>query len=165
MRKMRKKLSVTFLSLQLLFIAPVIADSVAGMGSDEFKQDQAELLMDSQHSQEPPGRTPEKMIASYYADYFHGQTTANGETFNQYAMTCAHKTLPFNTRLRVTNPQNGKSVEVRVNDRGPYLPDRDIDLSFGAAKKIGLIRPGVAEVEVYILHPENSTHLNEYAVN
>ncbi len=165
MRKIRKKLFVTFIGLQLLFIGPVIADSVAGLGSDEISQDQADLMMDSQHSQEPPGTTPETMVASYYADYFHGRTTANGETFNQYAMTCAHKTLPFNTLLRVKNPKNGKTVEVRVNDRGPYPPGRDIDLSYGAAKKIGLIRPGVAEVEVFILHPENSDHSTEYAVN
>jgi len=163
MKKIRKKLFVTFIGLQLAFIGPVIAESVAGLGSEEISQNQASLMMDSQHSQEPPGTTPETMVASYYADYFHGRTTANGETFNQYAMTCAHKTLPFNTRLLVTNPKNGKSVEVRVNDRGPYPPGRDIDLSFGAAREIGLIRPGVAPVEVFILHPENSEFTEEYA--
>ncbi len=165
MRKIRKKLLVTFLGLQLLLIGPVIAESVAGLGSEEIATDQAALVIDSQHSQEPPGTSPEIMVASYYADYFHGRTTANGESFDQYAMTCAHKSLPFNTRLLVRNPKNGKTVEVRVNDRGPYPPGRDIDLSYGAARKIGLILPGVAPVEVAILHPENSESQEDYASN
>jgi rare lipoprotein A len=106
------------------------------------------------------------MVASYYAKYFHGRRTANGEIYDHYALTCAHKTLPFNTKLLVINPQNGKSVEVRVNDRGPFPKGRDIDLSFAAAKELGLLRPGVAEMEVVILHPENSEqdeHIREVA--
>lgn len=86
--------------------------------------------------------------ASYYADYFHGRTTANGETFNMHAMTAAHKTLPFGTQLRVTNESNGESVVVRVNDRGPFIRGRGIDLSKGAAQQIGMINAGVARVQV-----------------
>lgn len=84
--------------------------------------------------------------ASYYAHYFHGRTTANGETFNMHAMTAAHKTLPFGTELRVTNEQNGESVVVRINDRGPYVRGRGIDLSLAAAQEIGMVNAGVAPV-------------------
>lgn len=91
------------------------------------------------------------MICSYYGDAFHGNQTSNGEIFDMYKLTCAHKTLPFNTMLKVTNPDNGKSVVVRVNDRGPFVPGRDLDLSYGAAKKVGLIASGVKELKVEIL--------------
>lgn len=91
------------------------------------------------------------MVCSFYADKFHGRTTSNGEVFNMYALTCAHKTLPFNTKLRVTNEDNGKSVVVRVNDRGPFVKGRDLDLSYEAARQIGLIGAGVKELKVEIL--------------
>ncbi len=89
--------------------------------------------------------------ASYYADKYHGRTTANGETFDKRAMTAAHKSLPFNTNVKVTNLDNGKSVVVRINDRGPYIKGRIIDLSEKAAEDIGMIRKGVVNVEVEIL--------------
>ncbi len=88
------------------------------------------------------------VTASYYADKFHGRTTANGEIFNMYGYTCAHKTLPFNTMLRVTNLANGKSVIVRVNDRGPFVAGREIDLSKAAAVKIGMTGTGTAKVKI-----------------
>lgn len=155
MKKFKKKILITFLSFQVLLIGPVIAESVVGIGSEEISQDQTALVIDSLHTQEPPGVEAEAMVASYYAKYFHGRKTASGEIYNNHEMTCAHKTLPFDTILIVTNPKTGKSVEVRVNDRGPFPRGRDIDLSYAAAKKIGLIRPGVAPVEVVIIHPEN----------
>jgi len=93
----------------------------------------------------PDGRY---MVASWYGKKFHGRLTASGETYNMYAHTAAHKTLPFGTRLKITNPENGRSVVVKVNDRGPFVPGRDIDLSYGAAKKIGLINKGTARVRV-----------------
>ena len=74
--------------------------------------------------------------ASFYGDGFHGATTANGETFDTYGMTAAHKTLPFDTMVRVTNPSNGKSVTVRINDRGPYVSGRCLDLSTAAFDEI-----------------------------
>jgi rare lipoprotein A len=155
MRKLKKKILVTFLGLQVLLIGPVIADSVAGIGSEEISQDQAALVIDSLHTQEPPGIPAETMVASYYAKYFHGRKTASGEVYNKNLMTAAHKTLPFDTKLVVRNPKNGKTVEVRINDRGPFPRGRDLDLSFAAAKELGLIRAGVAPVEVVIIHPEN----------
>lgn len=155
MRKLKKKIIVTFLGLQVLLIGPVIADSVAGIGSEEISQDQTALVIDSLHTQEPPGVPAETMVASYYAKYFHGRKTASGEVYNKNLMTAAHKTLPFDTKLVVRNPKNGKTVEVRINDRGPFPRGRDLDLSFAAAKELGLIRAGVAPVEVVIIHPEN----------
>lgn len=88
---------------------------------------------------------------SFYGSKFHGNKTANGEIFDMNDMTCAHRELPFNTMLRVTNPLNGKSVTVRVNDRGPFIRGRDLDLSYGAANRIGMIEQGVAKLQVEII--------------
>ncbi len=88
--------------------------------------------------------TGEQVRASWYGPGFHGRTTANGERYNQHGLSAAHKTLPFGTRLRVS--YRGKSVAVRVNDRGPYIKGRSLDLSRGAAERIGLIQPGHARV-------------------
>ena len=90
-------------------------------------------------------------IASYYGRRFHGRLTANGERFNMNAMTAAHKTLPFGTRVRVTNPRNGRSVVVRINDRGPFIAGRTIDLSRSAAQRIGMISSGHARVKLDII--------------
>lgn len=90
-------------------------------------------------------------IASYYGPKFHGKTTANGEVFDMYGITAAHKTLPFNTMVRVTNLSNNKSLLVRINDRGPFIPGRMLDLSYGAAKKLGLILDGTGRVRVEIV--------------
>ena len=89
--------------------------------------------------------------ASFYADKFEGRLTANGERFNQAKLTCAHKTLPFNTVLKVTNLSNNKSVIVKVNDRGPFIEARVIDLSKSAAEKIDMINDGVVEVKCEII--------------
>ena len=88
------------------------------------------------------------MLASWYGPYFHGRTTANGETYNMYGITAAHKTLPFGTELRVCYQG---CVDVRINDRGPYIGQRELDLSYGAAKVIGLVEPGVATVSVIFI--------------
>jgi len=86
--------------------------------------------------------------ASYYADKFEGKKTASGERFDQDKLTAAHPELPLGSEVTVTNPDTGKSVEVEVNDRGPYVGDRDIDLSKAAAKELGITKEGVAEVEI-----------------
>lgn len=88
--------------------------------------------------------------ASYYGKRFHGRRTANGERFNMNALTAAHRSLPFGTKVKVTNKQNGKSVVVRINDRGPFIKGRQIDLSRGAAAKIGMLDAGVAKVQLDI---------------
>lgn len=90
-------------------------------------------------------------LASYYADKFHGRKTASGETFNQTKLTAAHKTLPFGTIVKVTNLENNKSVKVRINDRGPFVDGRVIDLSKKAAKKLKLIHKGIVPVKLKIL--------------
>ena len=86
--------------------------------------------------------------ASYYAKHFAGRKTASGELLSRDSMTCAHRSFPFGTRLRVTNMSNGKEVIVRVNDRGPFRKGRIIDLSWAAAKALGMITQGVASVTV-----------------
>ncbi len=86
--------------------------------------------------------------ASYYADKFKGRQTANGETFRQSKRTAAHKSLPFGTKVTVKNLSNGKAVRVRINDRGPFVAGRIIDLSKKAARKINIIGAGVANVEI-----------------
>jgi rare lipoprotein A len=93
------------------------------------------------------------MKASWYGPKFHGKLTANGEIYDQMALTAAHKTLKFGTLLKVTNPKNGKSVIVRINDRGPYIGDRELDLSKGAAIELGLIKKGVARVKIQEVTP------------
>lgn len=94
--------------------------------------------------------------ASYYAHKFHGRKTANGEIFDMHAMTAAHKTLPFGTLVRVTNLANQKSVEVRINDRGPFVRNRIIDLSLAAATKLDMLKSGTAHVRVEILRSTES---------
>lgn len=89
--------------------------------------------------------------ASYYGPKFHGRKTANGEVFDQHALTAAHKTLPFNTVCKVTNLFNKKQVTVRINDRGPFVGNRILDLSLGAAKKIDGLSQGVMDVKIEIM--------------
>jgi len=87
-------------------------------------------------------------VASWYGPKFHGRPTSSGEIFNMYAMTCAHKEYPFGTRLKVTNIDNNRSAECVVNDRGPFVEGRDIDLSYAVAKEIGVIGPGISRVMI-----------------
>ncbi|QOI96981.1 MAG: septal ring lytic transglycosylase RlpA family protein [Flammeovirgaceae bacterium] len=91
--------------------------------------------------------------ASYYADKFEGQPTASGEKYRHNKLTAAHKTLPFGTKVRVTNLANNNSVEVIINDRGPYVEDRIIDLSKSAAEKLEFITQGLAEVKIEVIDP------------
>jgi rare lipoprotein A len=96
--------------------------------------------------------------ASWYGPKFHGKITANGEVYDQMALTAAHKNLSFGTLLKITNPKNGKSVIVRINDRGPYIEGRELDLSKGAAIELGMLEKGVARVKVQevALHERNN---------
>ena len=93
-------------------------------------------------------------VASWYGPKFHGRTTANGETYDQYAMTAAHPTLPMPTLVEVTNLANGKTVILRINDRGPFAKGRIIDVSKAAAQKLGFIKKGVTQVRVRIVEEE-----------
>jgi rare lipoprotein A len=96
-------------------------------------------------------RVAQTGLASWYGPHFHGKKTANGEVYDQDRLTAAHKTLPFNTVVRVTNLDNGRQVTVRINDRGPYVQGRVIDLSRAAARQIRMIGPGTARVRIEIL--------------
>ena len=93
----------------------------------------------------------ESGVASWYGKKFHGRKTASGERYNQNKMTAAHKTLPFGTRVRVKNLENGKSVEVKINDRGPFKKGRVIDVSRAAAKKLEMINSGTAKVNIKVV--------------
>lgn len=116
--------------------------------------------MAAQHDDTAPSSLQEQKLprlgegkASYYAERFHGRKTASGERFSKEEFTAAHRTLPFGTTLRVTNTDNGKTVLVRVNDRGPHCGNRIIDLSPAAARAIGLMGKGTGNVRIERLTP------------
>lgn len=98
-----------------------------------------------------PGDIIQRGSSSWYGPNFQGKITANGEVYNMNDLTAAHRTLPFNTVVRVTNQANGRNVEVRINDRGPYIGDRIIDISRRAAEEIDMIQVGVQEVELQLV--------------
>ena len=91
--------------------------------------------------------------ASWYGPRFHGRLTANGEVYDMFALTAAHRELPFGSALRVVDPRNGRSVVVRINDRGPFIGDRVLDLSFAAAQELDMVHAGLARVEMELLQP------------
>ena len=92
-----------------------------------------------------PSESRSTMLASWYGPGFHGRTTANGERYDMHGLTAAHKNLPFGTRLEVCYQ---RCTTVRINDRGPFIGSRELDLSYGAAQAVGLVQPGVANVTV-----------------
>lgn len=124
---------------------------------------QADSQLDS-----PENCCPEEVVigeimegkGSYYGPKFHGKRTANGEKMDKFALTCAHKTLPFGTMLEVTNLANGKRVIVRVNDRGPFSGSRILDISLEAAKRINMISSGVQRLKVMVVGCCGETYLN-----
>ena len=101
-------------------------------------------------------------ISSWYGPNFHGKLTANGEVFDQYGVTAAHKTLPLGTVARVTNLDNDKSLIVRINDRGPYVDEhlRILDCSYGAAKKLGFLETGTANVSIKIIEIGDGVYMH-----
>ncbi|MEO8605958.1 MAG: septal ring lytic transglycosylase RlpA family protein [bacterium] len=125
-------------------VAVTLAVSLAGCGF--FSKKPAPISAE-------PGAT-QTGIASWYGPGFHGRRTANGETYDQYALTAAHRTLPHGTRVEVTNLNNGRRVRVRINDRGPYVDDRVIDLSYTAAQRLEMIGPGTAPVRVEVIESD-----------
>lgn len=125
---------------------PVLEKSDRGNPSSYVVFGKRYYVLDSAHG------FVERGTASWYGRKFHGRETSSGEIYNMHDMTAAHKTLPLPTYVRVENIENGKSVIVKVNDRGPFVGDRVIDLSYAAANKLGVIGPGTAEVEISALH-------------
>lgn len=143
---------------------PAAAVAVQWMNNLRVAFEAAPLeLVDVQMAMEGLVQTSKEMFgtASWYGPGFHGRQTANGEIFNENALTAAHKTLPFNTHLKVTNRMNGKSVVVRINDRGPYIGTRSLDLSKAAAHCLGSIGKGVIPYEAVILESMPKPRLSE----
>lgn len=101
----------------------------------------------------PEARVIERGIASWYGPGFHGRTTANGERYDMHALTAAHPSLPFGTWVEIRNLDNGKTCRVRINDRGPFVRGRIVDLSYAAARSIDMVGPGTARVELAVVGP------------
>jgi rare lipoprotein A len=129
-------MSETLSMFRSLFWLPALALLLSGCGTSPFGDGE------SGHGYRAEGK------ASYYGAKHHGKRTASGERFNQHALTAAHRTLPFGTRVKVTNLNNDRSVVVRINDRGPHIRGRIIDLSREAADRLGMLRAGVVRVRV-----------------
>lgn len=106
-----------------------------------------------------------KGVSSFYAEDFHGKLTANGEIYDMYGLTAAHKTLPLNTIVRVTNIFNNKSLILRINDRGPYVKGRILDCSYGAAKKLEFVNEGTAEVKIDIIEWGDNKYMKHRKLN
>ncbi|MEZ9280482.1 septal ring lytic transglycosylase RlpA family protein [Vibrio cyclitrophicus] len=134
-----KKLHIIFTAFILMILAG--CTSTSAVGSSKIKE--------YAESHALAGK------ASWYGDKFHGRLTASGETYNMNANTAAHKTLPFGTIVRVTNTVNNKSVDVKINDRGPYVKGRVIDLSHKAFARIGNVKQGTVPVKIEIVDDSN----------
>ena len=106
------------------------------------------VTISSCHRKAFQGSGSETGLASFYSESYNGKKTANGEIYNSQQLTAAHKKLPFGTKVKVTNLANGKTIKVRINDRGPYVSGRIIDLTSTAAKKIDMVNAGVAKVKI-----------------
>lgn len=119
-------------------IEPVVTDNVVSVEEETVTADRSLVEFVDKGS----------MKASWYGPGFHGRKTANGEVYDQMSFTAAHKSLKFGTLLKITNLKNNKSVVVRINDRGPYVDGRDLDLSKAAALELGMVRKGVAKIKV-----------------
>jgi rare lipoprotein A len=132
-------------ALLLLFITLFVG---AGLQSKTMNRSELSVLSRSRHDDVLYST---EGIASYYADAFDGRTTSSGEVFDMDGLTAAHQSLPFNTIARVTDLMSGRSVKVRINDRGPFWENRIIDLSRGAAEKIGILDRGIALVKIDVI--------------
>ena len=152
---MYRRFSFAFVVALILFFVGCTSSvrySRASMGSSTSKSKSSAHKKTNSNSKKNSSKKHEVLgTASYYGPGFQGKPTASGEKFNMNAMTAAHKTLAFNTKVRVYNLDNGKSVVVKINDRGPYAKNRIIDLSKGAAKKLGMLQTGTANVKLEIL--------------
>jgi rare lipoprotein A len=141
--------------LPSIIAALSVATTLAACGptydSSRIRKPDGDLIT-NRTTDSPDGKTHELSgEASWYGEKFHGRTTACGEPYDMYAFTAAHKTLPFHTVVRVTDPDSHKSVVVRITDRGPFHGGRVIDLSYAAATDLGLVQKGVQHVEVEII--------------
>ncbi|WP_340106633.1 septal ring lytic transglycosylase RlpA family protein [Rhodohalobacter sp. 8-1] len=142
----RKSISSDYLLILVLMLMTMIFQSCGIVRVGSVRSPSV-----SSTSSADEGRILQSGVASWYGPNFHGKATANGETFNMNDFTAAHRTLPFNTIVQVLNNDNGQSVRVRINDRGPYVDDRIIDLSRRAAREIEMEDTGTANVQIILL--------------
>jgi rare lipoprotein A len=145
----KHRISISGLLLAASFILPI---SLTGLQAREIVQKRSADRSDEQTSEAATAKADHFFIAegkaSYYANRFHGRKTASGEHFDRRDYTAAHRSLPFGTKLRVTNLDNGRHVVVKVNDRGPHIRNRIIDISQAAAKEIGISQCGIGNVRI-----------------
>ena len=154
---MRAKLFVVmqsaFLGMGLLVFVPTINPTASGKPSDGSTTS-ARNTFNSSKLRSAAARKPLAVwecTSSWYGDDFDGQPTANGETYDMYAATAAHPTLPLGSIVRVVNPRNHRSQVVRINDRGPYVEGRELDVSYEVARRLGFDQHGVAKVRLELL--------------
>jgi rare lipoprotein A len=149
---LRKSLSYSFLSLTLLFLSSCSygARSPSPSTRTQIPATQRPYVINHTKYYPIPSSAGyvDTGIASWYGRKFHGRRTSNGERYDMYAETAAHKTLPMNTMLLVKNLENGREMVVRINDRGPFVRGRILDLSYGSARKLGIIQKGTAKVRI-----------------
>ena len=151
-RHNRSKLRKIFLSLLLIPVVFFTGISLTHATKNRPRTQNPYVVFNTKYYPIPTAEGfIEKGIASWYGGDFHGQRTSNGEVYNMYELTAAHKTLPMGTMLLVKNLDNGKDIVVRVNDRGPFVRGRIIDLSYNAAKSLGMVIGGLARVQIVAL--------------
>ncbi len=139
---MKNKIIFSLIIISIMSCGPSIAYGDY-INSEGMTRKQIEAIKD--HPQVQIG------IASYYGSKFHKKRTANGEIFNMYKVSAAHKTYPLGTKVKVTNMKNGQSIKLTINDRGPYVKGRIIDLSYKAARKIGFVNQGTTKVRIDVI--------------
>ena len=139
---MKNRIIFSFIMISMVSCGPSIAYGDY-INSEGMTRKQIEAI--KEHPQVQIG------IASYYGKKFHKKRTANGEIFNMYKVSAAHKTLPLGTKVRVINLKNGRSLTMKINDRGPYVKGRVIDLSYKAAQKLGFVNKGTTKVRIEVL--------------
>jgi rare lipoprotein A len=153
--------SMNRLPLRTLAVLIVITTVIAGCGK---KRPRVPLASTARGGIPVPIGTEQRGMASWYGHPYHGRAAADGEIYDMETLVAAHRTLPFQTRVRVRNLSNGKTVDVRIIDRGPFVQGRVIDLSHAAAKEIGLIGPGVGQVEITVIGTPASSEPALFAV-
>ncbi len=140
----------------LLFLSCTVSPRYGVQSSDSTKKTKKNI----KYSKKNKNSSELKGVSSWYGPNFHGKLTANGEVYDMYGVTAAHKTLTLGTVVRVTNLDNGKSLILRINDRGPYVDGRILDCSFGAAKKLGFHEQGTANVEIKIIEEGDGVYMH-----
>jgi rare lipoprotein A len=151
-------LESVFLGMGLLVLNPAVNPTPSGKVSDPFEPTSLQhdtLLQSRSHNLTPTDQRKPLAVwectTSWYGEAFDGQTTANGETYDMHATTAAHPTLPLGSIVRVVNPRNHRSQVVRINDRGPYIEGRELDVSYEVARRLGFDQRGLARVRLELL--------------